>query len=283
MSISSLQSTVTRLQGQLADLRKKDAQEAKKEAEALAKANKAGIEASKSKSLSTIQSKLRSAETARKDASAAATKRASIANNITNKNTELMRAQTALSKEEEKQRAKVAKDIQRQQTDQLKRQKEIDNRVVAGMATRRSTEVFIADAQETFDVFISHASEDKEDLVQELVDKAKTCGLKVFYDKDAIRWGDSLRARIDHGLANSRFAVVVLSEAFFRKEWPKRELDGLFGLEIEGKSRILPIWHKISKDDVLKNAPSLAGKMALTTATLTVDEIVERLTEIVKS
>lgn len=283
MSISSLQSTVTRLQGQLADLRKKDAQEAKKEAEALAKANKAGIEASKSKSLSTIQSKLRSAETARKEASAAATKRASIANNITSKNTELMRAQTALSKEEEKQRAKVAKDIQRQQTDQLKRQKEIDNSVVAGMATRRSSQVFIADAQETFDVFISHASEDKEDLVQELVDKAKTCGLKVFYDKDAIRWGDSLRARIDHGLANSRFAVVVLSDAFFRKEWPKRELDGLFGLEIEGKSRILPIWHKISKDDVLKNAPSLAGKMALTTATLTVDEIVERLAEIVKS
>ena len=283
MTISSLQSTVTRLQGQLADHRKKDAQEAKKEADALAKANKAGIEAGKSKSLSTIQSKLRSAENARKDASSAATKRASIAKGITNKNTELMKAQTALSKEEEKQRTNVAKDIQRQQTDQIRRQKEINSRVVAGMATRRSTEVFVADSLETFDVFISHASEDKEDLVQELADKAKAGGLKVFYDKDAIRWGDSLRARIDQGLANSRFAVVVLSEAFFRKEWPKRELDGLFGLEIEGKSRILPIWHKISKDDVLKNAPSLAGKMALTTATLTVDEIVERLSNIVKS
>jgi TIR domain-containing protein len=283
MSISALQSTVTRLQSQLSELRKKDAQEAKKEADALAKVNKAGIEANKSKSLSTIQSKLRSAEAARKDASAAATRRASIAKDITNKNSELMKAQTALSKEEDKQRTKVAKDIQRQQTDQLKRQKEIDNRVIAGMATRRSTEVFVADAVETFDVFISHASEDKEDLVQELADKAKAAGLKVFYDKDAIRWGDSLRARIDHGLANSRFAVVVLSEAFFRKEWPKRELDGIFELEIEGKSRILPIWHKISKDDVLKNAPSLAGKMALTTATLTIDEIVEKLAEIVKS
>lgn len=238
MSISSLQSTVTRLQSQLAELRKKDAQEAKKEADAQAKANKAGIEANKSKSLSTIQSKLRSAEAARKDASSAAIRRASIAKDITNKNSQLMRAQTGLSKEEDKQRTKVAKDIRRQQTDQVKRQKEIDNRVVAGMATRRSTEVFVADAVETFDVFISHASEDKEDLVQELADKAKVAGLKVFYDRDAIRWGDSLRARIDHGLANSRFAVVVLSEAFFRKEWPKRELDGLFGLEIGGRSRV---------------------------------------------
>lgn len=282
MTISSLQATVSRLHGQLADLRKKDAQEAKKESDALAKANKAAIEASKSKSLSTIQSKLRAAETARKDASSGATRRAALAKDITKNNTDLIKAQTALTKEEEKQRKKTAKDIQRQQVDQLKRQKQIDDRVISRMATVRPMRAPDADVAETFDVFISHASEDKEELVRELADKAKAEGLKVFFDADDIKWGDSLRTRIDHGLSNSRFAVVVLSEAFFRKEWPKRELDGLFGLEIEGKSRILPIWHKISKDDVLRNAPSLAGKLALTTATLTVDEIVAKLAEIVR-
>lgn len=283
MTISSRQQAITRLQNQLSDYRKKDAQEAKKESDALAKANKASIEATKSKSVSTVQSKLRLAESAQKDASSAASKRASIAKEIAKKTAELMKAQTALTKEEDSQRAKVSKEIQKQQTDQLRRQKELENRVVAGMATSRSTAAVVVDVAETFDVFISHASEDKEDLVQELADKAKAAGLKVFYDNDNIQWGDNLRKRIEHGLANSRYAVVVLSEAFFRKHWTNRELDGLFGLEDIGKSRILPIWHKITKDDVLKHTPSLIGKMALTTATLSVDDIVASLKKIVDS
>jgi hypothetical protein len=282
MSISSIQSTITRLQNSLAGLRKKDAQEAKKEADAVAKGNKARIEASKSKSISAAQSKLRSVDSAQKEASAAAAKRASFTKEIASKSADLMKAQSSLLKEQEKERLKIAKDIQKQQTDQLRHQKELERRAVAKMAERQQTKSPSAEPLESLDVFISHASEDKEEIVQELVDKAKAAGLKVFYDKDSIRWGESLRARIDHGLANSRFAVVVLSEAFFRKDWPKRELDGLFGLEDDGKSRILPIWHKISKDDVLRNAPTLAGKMALTTATLTVDEIVTQLVSIVR-
>ncbi len=283
MSISSIQSTIIRLQNQLADLRKKDAQEAKKEADALAKANKAGIEAAKTKSLSTMHSKIRQAETAQKDAASAATKRAGIAKVMAGKNAELMKAQTAMGKEEQRERAKTAKDIERNQAEQLRRQKEIDSRVLAGMASSPITGGAVQDAVENFDVFICHASEDKEELVQDLAEKATAAGLDVFYDAKTLQWGDSLRTRIDHGLANSRFGVVVLSDAFFKKEWPKRELDGLFSLETEGKSRILPIWHKISKDEVMKNAPTLAGKLALTTAALTVDEIVEKLVEIVRA
>lgn len=283
MSISSIHSTISRVQKQLADLRKKYAQEAKKEFDAQAKANKASIEAGKSKSLSTMQSKVRQAESAQKNATAATTKRAAIATDIANKNAELLKAQAALAKEEEKQRGKVAKDIDRQQSEQMRRQKDIDNRVVAAVASRRSLEAGAEIPAESFDVFISHASEDKEELVRELAEKSLAAGLAVFYDEKSIQWGQSLRERIEHGLANSSFAVVVLSEAFFRKEWPKRELDGLFGLEIEGKSRILPIWHKISKDEVMRNAPTLAGKLALTTASLTVDEIVGKLVEIVRA
>ncbi|MBB4232185.1 toll/interleukin-1 receptor domain-containing protein [Rhizobium mongolense] len=282
MSISSIHSGINRLQNQLADLRKKDAQEAKKELDAQVKANRASMEAGKTKSLSTMQSKRREAENAQKDATAATTKRAAIAKDIANKNAELLKAQTALSKEEEKERVKVSKEIERKQAEQLRRQKDIDNRVVSAISSRRVAELQTDSSTESFDVFISHASEDKEELVHELAEKSTAAGLSVFYDAKSIQWGESLRERIEHGLANSSFAVVVLSEAFFKKEWPKRELDGLFGLEMDGRSRILPIWHKISKDEVLKNAPTLAGKLALTTASLTVDEIVEKLVEIVK-
>ena len=86
-----------------------------------------------------------------------------------------------------------------------------------------------------------------------------------------------MRRRIDEGLARSRFGVVVLSKHFFAKDWPQRELDGLVQLEIAGQSRILPIWHEISKDEVARFSPTLADKLALNTALLTVDEIVVRL------
>ncbi|MBU1316004.1 MAG: TIR domain-containing protein [Alphaproteobacteria bacterium] len=282
MSISSVQSTIGRLQNQIADLRKKDAQEAKKEADAVSKANKAAIEAGKSKSLSTVQSKLRQAESAQKDAAATSKRRAAIAKELAGKSSDLMKAQLTLGKEEERARSKIAKDIEREQAGQLRRQKEINSRVLAGVAIGRATAAAPVPTPETFDVFICHASEDKEEFVENLANSAEAAGLNVFYDNKSIEWGENLRTRIDHGLANSRFGVVILSEAFFRKEWPKRELDGLFNLEVEGKSRILPIWHKISKDEILRNAPTLAGKLALTTAALTVDEIVDKLVQIVK-
>jgi hypothetical protein len=69
----------------------------------------------------------------------------------------------------------------------------------------------------------------------------------------------------------------VLSEHFFAKEWPQRELDGLVALETNGRPRILPIWHKVSKDDVARFSPTLADKLGLNTTTLSVIEIVDQL------
>jgi len=74
----------------------------------------------------------------------------------------------------------------------------------------------------------------------------------------ASRAGDSLRRTIDRGLGSSRFGVVVLSDSFFQKEWPNRELDGLVALETSGEMRILPIWHKVSKDEVARYSAPLA-------------------------
>jgi hypothetical protein len=42
--------------------------------------------------------------------------------------------------------------------------------------------------------------------------------LKVWFDVFTLTIGDSLRRSIDRGLAESKFGIVVLSEAFFRKQ-----------------------------------------------------------------
>ena len=136
--------------------------------------------------------------------------------------------------------------------------------------------------EEEYDVFVSHAWEDKEDFVEEFVQELRNLGIKVWYDTSRIKWGDSMRVKIDDGLKKSRFGVAVLSPNYIAegKYWTKAELDGLFQLEsINGKT-LLPIWHKLTKKDVMNYSPIIASKLAMNTATLTAKEIAENLLEI---
>jgi hypothetical protein len=113
-----------------------------------------------------------------------------------------------------------------------------------------------------WDVFISHASEDKELVARPLSNLLASSGLSVWLDENELGLGDSLRAKIDQGLADSRFGIVVLSPAFFAKDWPQRELDGLAALESPEHRVILPIWHGIDQREVAKHSPLLASKLA---------------------
>jgi len=117
-----------------------------------------------------------------------------------------------------------------------------------------------------YDIFICHAFEDKKSFVRPLAKSLRENNVEVWYDEFTLKFGDSIRRSLDKGLRNSRFGVVVLSKAFFEKEWPQYELDGLTEREIKGKEKIiLPIWHGITHDDLMKYSPSLAAKKAIST------------------
>lgn len=133
------------------------------------------------------------------------------------------------------------------------------------------------------DLFISHASEDKVDFVKALADELIKQGVSVWYDEYALRIGDSLRKSIDKGLSQSRFGLIVLSKNFFDKNWTQYELNGLVAKEMEGEKVILPIWHNITKDEILKLSPSLVDKVALNTAILSVQEIAEKVADAVNN
>lgn len=112
------------------------------------------------------------------------------------------------------------------------------------------------------DAFISHASEDKESFVTPLYEELKKYGLEIWFDKFTLKVGDSLRESVEAGLATSRFGIVILSPSFFAKNWPQSELNGLFAREMEGQKVILPVWHQITKQDLLQKAPMLVDKKA---------------------
>lgn len=133
-----------------------------------------------------------------------------------------------------------------------------------------------------FDLFISHATEDKDALVRPLAHTLQERGVQVWYDEFELRVGDSLRRKIDAGIARSRFGLVVLSPAFFAKNWPQYELDGLVARDMhDGALRLLPIWHNVSKDELIRQSPSLVDRVALSTSLLTVEEMADQIAEVV--
>lgn len=132
-----------------------------------------------------------------------------------------------------------------------------------------------------YDVFVSHASEDKEAVVRPLAEALRALGVSVWYDEFELRIGDSLRRKIDNGISRSRFGLVVVSKSFFAKGWPQYELDGLVTMAVNDRQILLPIWHEISKDEVVDQSPSLADRVALRTADYGIEEIADKIAAVI--
>ena len=116
------------------------------------------------------------------------------------------------------------------------------------------------------DVFICHASEDKDEVARPLAQALASLGLLVWFDEFSIRLGDSMREAIDRGLSSSRFGIVILSSTFFEKPWAVLELNALFSQEAAGETRILPVWHNVDVDAVRSASPLLVDKRAIATS-----------------
>ena len=125
-----------------------------------------------------------------------------------------------------------------------------------------------------YDVFLSHANADKLEFVDELNNSLTQLGVKIFYDKNALEWGDDWKARILDGIKKAEFAIIVISENFFDREWTERELKELLNRQNRnGQKLILPILHGITIDDLKKKYPSVADIQAISSKNYTCDQI----------
>lgn len=114
-----------------------------------------------------------------------------------------------------------------------------------------------------YDIFISHASEDKDAIVRPLATILERLSVRVWYDEFSLQLGDSLTASIDKGLQESKYGLVVLSKAFLSKRWPEYEYRSLMTREIDGERVILPLWYDVTKEDVKNFSLYLADIKAL--------------------
>lgn len=281
MTPSHYQSQINRLEAEIAALYKKVADEHKKENDKnkqIATINNSII---RSTSISSLQSKQRQISTYQNDILSIKRKIADLQKQIATKSASLGTNKAALRKAEEdeiKKNQKKQTEFQKKLIGDLKRQQN-ELRLSSMDHNEVPIDVHIV-PEKQFDFFISHASEDKDDLVRDLALALKVNGFEVWYDEFELKIGDSLRKTIDKGLVNSRYGLVIISPSFIKKNWPEYELNGMVAREMNGQKVILPIWHKISKDEVLRFSPSLADKIALNTSNYTVDDIALYLREL---
>ncbi len=125
-----------------------------------------------------------------------------------------------------------------------------------------------------YDVFISHANKDKEDLIEELYKSLNALGVKIFYDKESLEWGDNWKDRILKGTKKSEFAIIVISENFFDREWTERELAEFLNRQNRnGQKLILPILHNITAKQLKEKYPHVADIQAIDSSKYSCDQI----------
>lgn len=280
MSISSITSIIDRLERELANLEKQKSTESVKELRILKNIDSLTNQANRTTSQSTLRSKMNQIRTKQTELGRIEKKKAVISKKLADKNKQLRKYQSDLNKEQTKERKKTEREqleFQRNLNRELERQKQLTHEAVE-IQTTQAPKI----ENKEYDVFISHSSADKDDFVRPLATELQKLGIKVWYDEFELKMGDSLRRSIDQGLINSRYGIVVLSSSFFKRDWTNYELDGFVNKEMNGMKVILPIWHKVSKDEVQKFSLSLADKVALNSSIYSVKEIAEEINELIK-
>ena len=274
MSVEQYQRTVNTLDKEIADLEKKRATLDSKCAELKKKIGDAEVAIRKTKSASTVNSKLNQISTWQKEESKKAAESANIGKKISEKRTKRNEAYKKMQKAQLDEDKKKDKKMKSMQASYENRVRELTSQLSVKPLITEAVHVYEALSEE-YDVFVSHAWEDKESFVDEFVAELEKLDIKVWYDKQRIKWGDSMRARIDDGLKKSKFGIAVISPDYIAdgKYWTKAELDGLFQLESVNGKMLLPIWHNITKQQVMNYSPIIASKLAMTTASMTAEEI----------
>lgn len=125
-----------------------------------------------------------------------------------------------------------------------------------------------------YDVFLSHANKDKDEVIDKLYHSLDKLGIKIFYDKESLEWGDIWKNRILEGTKKSEFAIIVISENFFDREWTEKELNEFLNRQNRnGQKLILPIIHNITNDDLRRKYPSVADIQTIESCKYSCDEI----------
>ncbi len=284
MSVQTTNNYISKTDKEISKFEKQLADEAKKEFNNYNKINQIKKTISKNTSLSQLQAKQNQIIRYQNEINKILKKKASLSKKIIDKRDQRRRYEKQLDREIKIELRRQEQIVKGRRQEELRYRQQITNEL---QRQKQGTSELGKEPkkliQKEYDFFISHATEDKESFVRPLAERLTELEMNIWYDEFQLKVGDSLRRSIDNGLKNSKYGIVVLSNSFFSKNWTQYELDGLVTKEMNGIKVILPIWHKVSKDDVISYSPTLADKVALNTSLMSIDEIVNELKKLLET
>jgi RNA-directed DNA polymerase len=115
----------------------------------------------------------------------------------------------------------------------------------------------MAFGESDFDVFISHASEDKEEIARPIFEACRALGLKVFLDEAHIGWGQSFTQKINTALGAARTVLAIVSPVSVTKDWPVTEVNAALAMEVSRQKKVVPLL--VGRPD-LSRLPLIATK-----------------------
>jgi hypothetical protein len=96
-------------------------------------------------------------------------------------------------------------------------------------------------AEFEYDVFLSYSSQDKA-VVRGIAERLRADGLRVWFDDWELRPGDSIPARIEEGLEQSRVLALCMSRNASGTEWARLESGSFrFRDPLNRELRFIPI------------------------------------------
>ncbi len=267
MSISSIQNELNAVDRDIAAAEKKKAEADKKASEYETRIQGVRKTITKNTTASSLSSKMRQIEGYERDKARRLDESADLGKKIAALREKRLGIAKRLQKAEEDERKAQETKTKKMQQLYEQRIRELTSSSASIPTLPITTGALPTDvsSEPEYDVFISHAWEDKDSFVDAFVAALEALGIRPWYDRQRITWGDSMRAKIDEGLRHSKFGIVVISPNYIAegKYWTKAELDGLFQLESVNGKMILPIWHNISKQQVMSFSSIVAGRLAM--------------------
>ena len=134
----------------------------------------------------------------------------------------------------------------------------------------------------TYDVFLAHASADKETIVQPLALELSSHDVTVWYDDSEISLGENIREKIDRGLLASKVGVFVISTAFMESDWSLYEFESILSRAVNGDSCIVPIWHDVSDQQTQLLSPLIRNVRGAMTSVDSLSDIAASIASLVQ-
>ena len=104
-------------------------------------------------------------------------------------------------------------------------------------------------SQRPYDVFISHAGEDKDTIAEPLCNEltARNPHIRAFLDRPELPYGRDSHDHMINAMNTARCGVFILSPEFAAKEWPMKELDCFLKRQEENNPpAMLPVFYRLT-------------------------------------